>query len=91
MVEFSQKIELSRDVLIQEVEGESILLNLGNDQYYGLNIVGARMLQLLIQRPSIQKAFTALQDEYAVDHRELMADLQALIDDLLREGLIVLV
>ena len=41
------RIEISEDVLFQEVGGETVLLDLASEQYFGLDAVGTRIWQLL--------------------------------------------
>jgi hypothetical protein len=52
------------DVLIQEIDGESVLLNLADGNYYGLDAVGTRMLQLLTEGNSLGAAMDQFLEEY---------------------------
>jgi hypothetical protein len=45
----NQKYQISPDVLSQEVHGETVLLDLAGETYFGLNEVGTRIWQLLKQ------------------------------------------
>lgn len=47
MIDFTQKVSVPEDTLMRELEGESVLLNLTNEKYYGLNKVGTRMWNAL--------------------------------------------
>lgn len=37
------RVEISPEVLFQELQGEAVLLNLTSERYYGLDDVGMRM------------------------------------------------
>ncbi len=87
----NKHVVLSQDVILRSVEEEVVLLNLKTNQYFSLNPVGARMLDVLTQSASIEQAFTSLLDEYAVDPAVLRADLQELIENLLKQGLVEIV
>lgn len=76
------------DVLTCELEGESVLLNLKSERYFGLDEVGSRMWKVLTTSESIQAAYQALLAEYAVDPEQLSRDLENFIEKLLGQGLI---
>jgi hypothetical protein len=70
-------------------DGESVLLHLGTESYFGLNPVGTRMWLVLTQAESIEQACGQLLAEYAVEPDVLRRDLDALIDQLLEHRLLV--
>jgi hypothetical protein len=74
--------------LVQELEGESVLLNLKSERYFGLDEVGTRMWALLSQSGSIHQAYDALRAEYDVEPEVLHRDLLQLIDKLIEHGLV---
>ena len=41
----TMRASIPPDVLLQELQGESVLLNLSSGRYFGLNGVGTRMWQ----------------------------------------------
>lgn len=83
-----QRVRTAPDVLYQELDGEAVLLNLANEQYYGLDSVGTRMWTLLNTAPSIAAAMDTLLDEYEVEPAQLQTDLHRLINELAAQGLI---
>ena len=85
-----QRVKVSEEVLFQEIEGEAVLLNLANEQYFGLNEVGTRMWHLLSENGEIQQVLTRLKNEYRVDEATLKNDLAVLLDELGRQGLIII-
>jgi len=87
-VSFSQRVKLADDVLVSNLEGESVLLNLKSERYYGLDQVGTRFLTLLSSSESIEHAFDALLAEYDVEAETLRTDLTALLLDLREQGLV---
>src|SRR5215475_10489895 len=86
-VSFDQKLAPTDDTLINVIEGESVLLNLKSESYFGLDQVGTRMWTLLTTSDSIQSAFEALLDEYDVGADKLRMDMQDLIEKLIANGL----
>jgi hypothetical protein len=84
------KMELSPDVICQPVKDEVILLNLNSQQYYGLDAIGARMLNLLIEHGDVDEVLGCLLKEYAVEESRLSADLNGLVERFLETGVFVL-
>lgn len=88
MVSFDQRLIIPRHVLVREIDGESVLLNVESERYFGLDSVGTTMWAHLTTEPSIQAAYDALLAQYAVDADTLRADLTQLVETLLAHGLI---
>lgn len=78
----------SPEVLMQTVVGESVLLDLRSQKYFGLNQVGTRAWQLLQDGGDVATVHARLRDEYDVSAAELERDLDALFENLLRAGLV---
>lgn len=87
-VSFDQKLVVTPDTLINVIEGESVLLNLKSENYFGLDQIGTRMWTLLTTSDSIQAAYEALLDEYNVSADELRKDMQDLIEKLIANELL---
>jgi hypothetical protein len=83
-----QSITISPDVLLQELNGEAVLLDLKTERYYGLDDIGLRMWQLLDSNGLVQAACARLLQEYEVDETTLKDDLAELIGNLAEAGLI---
>jgi hypothetical protein len=87
---FARRVLLPTQVLMREVGGESVLLNLHNENYYGLDETGTRMLTLLTTSESIADAFRVLLTEYDVAPDILERDIRELIEKLVASGLLEL-
>jgi hypothetical protein len=86
-ISFDRKLMIAQDTLINVIEGESVLLNLKSESYFGLDPVGTRMWTLLANSDSIQSAYETLLNEYDVDADKLRLDMQDLIEKLVSTGL----
>jgi hypothetical protein len=82
------KIEISEDVLFQEVGGETVLLDLHSEQYFGLDAVGTRIWQLLGEGAGAEAVVETLLEEFEVERATLAADVSTLLDQLAEAGLI---
>lgn len=87
-IKIPRLVRLSEQVLFQEIEGEAVLLNLKNEQYFGLNEIGTRLWHLLAENEETANLLTHLQSEYEVDEETLKNDLSVLINDLKTQGLV---
>lgn len=88
LIPFAERLIIPPDVLISNVGGESVILNVNSERYFGLDQVGARMLTVLTTSDSIQTAFETLLEEYEVENEALRQDLVDLIDRLIKQGLL---
>ena len=84
----TQNITISEEALTQEVTGETVNLDLKSESYFGLDVVGTRVWQLLQEHGDIQKVFDAMLEEFDVDANTLASDMKNLVDDLIEKGLI---
>lgn len=82
------KLATAPDVLMQTVVGESVLLDLRSQKYFGLNEVGTRAWQLLQETGDPAAVQARLATEYNVDAGQLERDLDELFERLLRAGLV---
>ncbi len=90
MMKFSleQKISAAPNVFAQDLAGESILLHLETEQYFGLDDVGTQIWQSLVDNNSIQNAINALLTEYDVEPTKLHQDVENLVEELLANELV---
>ena len=81
-------VEIGEDVLFQQLQGEVVLLNMASQRYFGLNEVGARMWQLLLESGNVDTVTDRLRETYDADPLTLRADLERLVGELVGAGLL---
>jgi hypothetical protein len=84
----SNGIHISQNVLSQEVAGETVLLDLASESYFGLDEVGTRVWQMLKEGMGREAIIEILLTDYEVGREKLEADLAELLDQLEAAGLI---
>ena len=84
----ADRFSISDEVLSQEVNGETVLLDLDGESYFGLNEVGTRIWQLLQSERTVGETLSALSDEYDVGREQLESDVVELLDKLSDAGLV---
>lgn len=88
-ISFSDRVRVPDDVLISNLQEESVILNLDSERYYGLDDVGTRFLSALNTSDSVEAAYELLRHEYNVDAHVLRQDLLDLIENLLQQGILI--
>ena len=85
------KISIPESVLIQNLEDESVLLNLDSEQYFGLDDVGTSMWEVLKETESVETAYEKLLTMYEVEPEQLRQDLDNLVKKLQEHGLVEII
>ena len=88
-ISFSDRVTIPEGVLISNLQDESVILNLDSERYFGLDDVGTRILSVLTTSESIEAAYHKLSEEYDVDRQELRQDLLELVEDLVKQGILI--
>ena len=86
----NQSVNLSPDALFQEVSGETVILDIASEAYFGLDAVGTRVWQLMRENGQTQLVFDAMLREFEVEPDALERDLADLLARLEEAGLITL-
>ena len=90
-VTLDDQVQCSGEVLVQEVGGEAVLLDLASERYFGLDPVGTRIWQLLADAPSLAQVHTTLCGEFDAAPERIGEDLLALVGQLSEAGLVQVV
>ena len=75
-------------VLSRKASGETVLLSLADEHYYGLDGVGSRLWELIAEGTTFGEAVATLSAEYDVEAGVLRTDLGALLAELDRSDLV---
>jgi hypothetical protein len=86
----NQNITLSPEVISQEVSGETVLLDLESENYFGLDEVGTRIWQLMKETSDLKAIYQTLLTEYDVSEERLQQDLNTLLGEIAKLGLVTL-
>lgn len=87
-IDISAIVEASPEVLVQELDGEAVLLNLESERYFGLDDVGTRIWQHLREHRRLSRVCEEMHKEYAVDEETLRADVLRLVEELIEAGIV---
>lgn len=85
---FTNRVVVPPHVLVRHLDGESVLLNLETERYFGLDATGTRMWELATSLPNIDSAFGKLLDEFEAEPELLRSHLAELLSQLVENGLL---
>ena len=91
MLGLSDRVKVPEYVLVRHLDGETVLLNLESEKYFGLDRTGTRMWELATDSPNLQSAYGKLSEEFEVDPQTLRTHFVELLEQLLENGLLQVV
>ena len=87
----ASRVVAAREQLSCEVDGEIVILNLADDVYYVLDLVGARVWALLDEPRTVAELRDAVAAEYDVDPETAERDILDLLEDMAGRRLVEVV
>ena len=89
MVEGSTLLRVPDPVLMRKVHDEVVLLDMASEQYFGLDAVGACVIDALQGGADVDGAIAAVFDAFDAPEDRIRSDVLALVDELVSSGLLV--
>jgi hypothetical protein len=83
-----QSVAVNGDVVFKEIDGEAVLLDLKRGTYFGLDSVGTRIWQTLVEHGCARPAIASLLEEFDVRPDALESDIIRLLGELRTNDLI---
>jgi len=83
-----RRIVVNPDVVFRDIEGETVLLHLERGIYFGLDAVGTRVWDALVEHGRARPAVAPLLAEFEVTAAVLEDDIARLIDALANNDLV---
>ena len=80
--------KIQDDVFLQKVVNETVILAPESGNYFSLDEVGSRMIELFRQTGSIEQTVAALVREYDAPQADIKRDLLALLEDMAQQGVV---
>jgi len=79
----------SEDIIAKVLDGEAVIINLGTGTYYSADGVGGFIWELIGADQPLSAIAEAIAARYDVAPERGAADLQAFVDNLIGEGLVI--
>lgn len=85
----STVLKVPDTVLMRQVRDEVVFLDMASDQYFGLDPVGACVIEAIDGGADIDGAIDAVFDAFEAPKIQIRTDVLALVDELLARGLLI--
>ncbi len=82
------KLKIPEDIVFRIIGNEAIIQKVATRTCFNLDEVGTRMWQLIWDYRSTEDVIAALLNEYDVEERKLRGDVDTLVQQLIRNGLV---
>jgi hypothetical protein len=86
----SDKATIPPQVMARTVGAETVILDLASGIYFGLDPVGARIWELLVEGKSLAEVCDAMQQSHEVSREDIERDVIALVRNLHAQNLIAI-
>jgi len=83
-------VQISPDVVFQDLDGETVLLEMKSGYYYGLDEVSTEIWKQLSQGERLSNILEAMLDAYKVNEKQCRQDIMHFLLDLEQKKLITL-
>jgi hypothetical protein len=88
VINLSHRVTIPASVMVRQVGGETVLLDLESSTYFGLDGVGTRIWQLLAEGRTLESVCDVIGDEYEVERADVERDTVRLVSELEIKGLV---
>jgi hypothetical protein len=78
------------EMVFSNMDDEIVLMSVENSEYYGLDPVGSRIWELLVNSKKFSELITVLLEEYDVSPEECRRDMTAFLIDLAEKKIILI-
>lgn len=76
------------DIIFSEIDGETVMMDLNFEDYFGMDTIGSRVWQLLEKELTIEQLCNTLMDEYEVSYETCLKDLTTFLKALAEQEMI---
>lgn len=87
----TSRVGRSGTAISAQVDGQTVALDVNRGVCYGLNAVGTRIWDLIAEPATVDDICSRLLSEYEVSPSDCRAQTQDLLEDLHREGLLLVI
>ena len=91
MIHLDDTITVRQNLMVADLDGETVLLDTESGYYFGLNSVGTRIWELASEARPLKEIVALLVNEYAVAEHQLEKDVLGFVNSLAQRCLIQVV
>ncbi len=86
-----KQYKIQDDLLLQKVMDEMVILDPESGNYFSLDEIGSRMIELFRETGSVAEAVKAMTQEYKAIDSDIESDMITLLDEMVRHGVVKVV
>ena len=81
-------IRRNEEIVSSEIDGETVMMDLDFENYFGMEVIGTRIWQLLENEMTVQALCETLTREFEVEIEQCLEDVVPFLDDLSKNQMI---
>lgn len=74
MITIDSYVKRNNEVFASEIDEEVVMMNIGTGKYYGMDVVGSRIWELVKKKIQVKSLIDKLLEEYDVSEEECKND-----------------
>lgn len=82
-------MNINKKIIARDIQGETVLLNKTNGDYFSLNIVGTDIYNCICDKMEIESIIDFLIDKYDINYDAVKKDVVALIAEMEENGILI--
>jgi len=82
-------IKQTDDIVASEIDGETVMMSIENGRYYGLDLIGSHIWDLIKSPIKVADLINTLLEKYDVDGDTCQRDVLAFLNDLNQDNILV--
>ncbi len=80
---------INSNIIAKDLQGEMVLLNKENGDYFTLNSMGSEVYNLISDGMETGDIIDLLFERYEIEHDKLRTDILAIIDDMKKKNILI--
>ncbi len=86
-----KQYKIQDDLLLQKVMDEMVILDPESGNYFSLDEIGSRMIELFRETGSVAEVVKTMAQEYKAIDSDIESDMITLLDEMVRHGVVKVV
>ncbi|MDD3777684.1 MAG: PqqD family protein [Actinomycetota bacterium] len=82
-------MKINENIISREIQGETVLLNKQNGDYFSLNNVGTDIFNCIGQNMEAEAIVNSLFEKYDIEYEQLKSDVLSLISELKEKNILL--
>lgn len=90
VISMDTTISQTKDIVASDIDGEVVMMSIGNGTYYGIDSIGSRIWELIETPCKVSDLIEKLLEEFEVDRPTCEKDVLKFLEELQKNNTIVI-